>query len=266
MKSFKILTLLALTVLFVSCNDDDAENLDGTYGDAELFFDNGMAGNSLELGHSYINSNNETLTVERLNYIISNVVLIKADGTDYAYPKAESLFVINHETGQQTIHLEQIPAGDYKKVRFGVGVDAAQYALGQEAQQTFWDEAVASQLGTTWDASYRFINFSGTFTSPEVPVATPFSVYLYNSTYYTEITLDLPTTARVRHEEQPSIHIKTDANVLLDGMNPIKLADNITGGSAIVQSLDHNSAIEANITEMFTVDHVHNGEGSHHEE
>jgi len=261
-----IVALLALATLFVSCNDDDAaENLTGTFGDAELYFDNGIAGNDLSLGTSYTNSNGESIAIERLNYIVSNVVLIKEDGTEYAYPKADSYFIVNEAAQQLTMHLEAIPAGDYKKVRFGVGVDDAQYQLGQAAQTGLWADAVSNQLGTTWQQGYGFINMGGSFMAGNVQDDTAFTVYQNGSAHYTEVTLDLPTTARVRHNEEPSIHIKTDVNVLLDGTNKIKLADNITDDMVIVASGANLAALAANTQQMFTVDHVHNGAG-HHEE
>ena len=72
------LALLALTTFFVSCSDDDSNPpIEGTTGDAEIFFDNGVAGDALIIGNTYTNSNGESLTINRLNYIVSNIVFIK---------------------------------------------------------------------------------------------------------------------------------------------------------------------------------------------
>ena len=261
--------MLALAACFVACNDDDStENLNGTFGDAELYFDNGINGNDLALGTPYANSNGETLTINTLNYIISNVVFIKGDGTEYAYPKSDSYFVVNEETQQLTVHLEALPAGDYKKVRFGVGVDDSRYQQGQTAQQDFWNLAVANGLGTNWASGYRFIAMQGTFTSASVTNAAAFSVYQNGGNNYREITLNLPTTARVRHDISPSIHIKTNINLLLDGTNKVTLGTslNTAGTQATVDTGNTLTKIADNTAAVFSVDHVHNESGDEHED
>lgn len=268
-----IAVVVAAVSLFVSCSNDDDNTkvVEGTVGDAELYFDNGVAGDALVLGSTYTNSNNEALTIDRLSYIISNIVFIKEDGTEFTYPKEESYFVISQEAGLFTVHLEAVPAGDYKKVRFGLGVDNQRYLQGETAQQSFWDIAAANNLTWTWSTGYKFINFEGTFTSSASSEAKPFQVHQGSNTAtdnYREITLDLPTTARVRENEQPSIHIKTNANVLLDGDIKIQLQNNLNGAGTAAAIMGGQNLIDiaSNSLKMFVVDHVHNGEGSHHED
>lgn len=266
-----IAAVIAAASLFVSCSNDDDNSkiVDGTTGDVELYFDNGIAGNQLVLGNSYTNSNNETVTINRLNYIISNVVLIKEDGTEYAYPKEDSYFIINHENNELTVHLENIPAGDYKQVRFGLGVDQERIAQGEVAQQAFWDLAVANNMGTVWANGYRFINYEGTYTDPssghDRHGEIPFYIYQGSSEAdnYREVTLNLPTTARVREGDVPSIHLKTDVNALLDGDNKILLHDNVDENETVTLSGENLVKLADNTLKMFVVDHVHNGAGHH---
>ncbi|MBT0608358.1 MbnP family protein [Aequorivita echinoideorum] len=270
-KTFRNILIASLfSGLLVSCsNDDDTqqETIEG-FGDAELFFDNGMAGDALILGGSKTNSNNETLTVNRLNYIISNVVLIEEDGTEYVYPKNESYFIISQEGDMHTVHLENIPAGDYTQVRFGIGVDELRYLEGETAQQEFWDYAAANNMTWTWSTGYRFINFEGTFTSENNSEPLQFQVHQGSNSAtdnYREVTLNLPTTARVRVDEMPNIHIIADANTIVDGTNKIVLSENLNtaGTNASIMGGENLILIAENTQQMFTVDHVHNGGGSH---
>jgi len=267
-----IAAIIAFTTLFASCNDDDngTPAVEGTIGDAEVFFDNGVAGDALILGNTYTNSNGESLKINRLNYIVSNFVLIREDGTEYTYPKEDSYFVISQENDLHTVHLENIPAGDYKKIRFGIGVDQQRYLQGETSQQSFWDLAAANDLTWTWSTGYKFINFEGSFTSGTVQDNKGFQVHQGSNTStdnYREVTLILPTTARIRQGEEPSIHIKTDAGVILDGVNKISLGSNLNqaGTSASVMGGENLIKIAENTLQMFQVDHVHNGAGSHHE-
>lgn len=265
-----IIAALAAVTLFIACNDDDNGNpvVAGKTGEAEIFFDNGISGNEFVLGIPYSNSNGEALTFSRLNYIISNVVLIDANGNEFVYPKGESYFIINQETGHFTVHLHQVPEGDYKHVRFGIGVDPERYLEGQDAQEDFWTLAIANNMAAIWQDGYRYINMEGTFTSAATTGAIPFSVYQMSSISpynYREVTLTLPTTARVRQGEAPSIHIKTDVNVLLDGTNKIHLNDylNDEGTHSLLSSGPSLLQLALNTTQMFVVDHVHNGSGHH---
>lgn len=271
-----IAAVLAATTLFVSCSNDDdngSKVVEGAVGEAELFFDNGIAGDALDLGNTYTNSNGESITIERLNYIISNVVLIKEDGSEFVYPKAESYFIISEEKGQFTVHLEKVPAGDYKKVKFGIGVDQQRYLQGESAQKSFWDLATANHMTWTWSTGYRFINFEGTFTETSDHgrhKELPFQVHQGSNSAtdnYREVTLNLPTTARVREKELSSIHIMSDINVLLDGDTKILLHDNldVAGTAVSIMGGENLIKIAQNSLKMFKVDHVHNGPGSHHE-
>lgn len=272
---------LAFTGLLTSCSEDDSasdSSLEGTFGDAELFFDNGVNSDALVLGSAYTNSNGETLTINRFNYIVSNVVLIKEDGTQFIYPKNESYFLISEETEAFTVHLENIPAGDYTQIKFGLGIDQQRYLEGESAQQEFWNLASANNMVWTWSTGYRFINFEGTFNPANQAQRheEPGEGGMYNfqihqgsnsaTDNYREITLNLPSTARVRNNEMPNIHIVADANVITDGTNKIILNDNLNtaGTNASIMGGENLIKIAANTLNMFKVDHVHNGAGSHH--
>ncbi|WP_396148742.1 MbnP family protein [Flavobacterium sp.] len=270
--NFKYFALfLTFSILFSACSSDDdtAENLDGTFGDVELFFDNGVNGDALILGNSYTNSNGETLTINRFNYIVSNFILVKEDGTEYTYPKNDSYFVISEETDKVTVVLENIPAGDYKQIKFGIGVDQQRYLEGETAQQDFWNHASANNMVWTWSTGYRFINFEGTFTSSHNADPLNFQIHQGSNSStdnYRVVTLNLPTNARVRQNEMPNIHFIADANEIIDGTTKIVLHDNLNpaGTNASIMGGPNLITVAGNTLNMFTVDHVHNGSGDHH--
>ncbi|WP_341696331.1 MbnP family protein [Flavobacterium arundinis] len=262
--------MIAFASCLTACSSDDSSPVaEGTSGEVELYFDNGVAGDALLLGSSYTNGNGESLAINRLNYIVSNMVLIKADGSEYVYPKEESYFVISAEGNLKSAMLENIPAGDYTKIRLGLGVDKQRYLQGETAQQSFWDLAAGYEMTWTWSTGYKFINFEGTFTSAQYPQEKIFQVHQGSNTStdnYREITLSLPTTARVRQGELASIHFKVDANAILDGINKIKLGENMNqaGTASSIMGGENLIKIAENTLQMFAVDHVHNGAGSPH--
>jgi hypothetical protein len=108
----------------------------------------------------------------------------------------------------------------------------------------------------SWSAGYKFIAFEGTFTTPTVTTAKEFKVHTgqtgtdYN---YIEVTLDFPENALVRTTITPQVHIMADLSQLIDGTNKINFSESATvmGGAKL-------ALVTANISSMFTIDHVHN--------
>lgn len=252
----KAIAIIAISAAFASCSSDEVA-VTGT-GNLDIEFDNSYGDNDLILStQENTTSNNEVLKINTLKYIISNIVLTKEDGTTYTYPKSQSYYIIDESDSEKRIAgLVDIPAGNYTKVTFGIGVDKAQWDLGATGQGDFLATAQAAGMMWNWSAGYKFVAFEGTFTSPTVTTTTDFKVHTgqtgtdYN---YTEVTLTLPSNAMVRTTITPEIHVVADASKIIDGTNKFKLSDSATimGGSSL-------ALITANLTNMFTVAHVHN--------
>lgn len=258
---FSALIVSAFSVSSCS-NDSNDLNLTGE-GSLTLEFDNSFAGNDLILGAANdATSQNEVLKVSTVKYIVSNIVLYNEDGTTYTYPKSQSYFIVNESDYEsQFLDLSNIPAGKYTKVKFGIGVDQAQFELGAEGQGNFLALAQSEDMLWSWSAGYKFLAFEGTFTSPSVASDTSFMVHTgqtgtdYN---YTEITLDMPT-AIVTPDKAPDVHIVTDVAKFIDGTNKISLTENNSMGmGAMIMGGNQLPLITANLSEAFRVDHVHN--------
>jgi len=265
MKSiYKLSTVLFLSILLASCSsDDDSTQLSGT-GMVKIEFDNSVSGDDLILGSSYTNSQNETLTIERLNYIVGNFRLTDEDGNIFTYPKDTGFFITSEETGKTEVVLYDVPAGKYTSITFGIGVDQEKYLLGAEGQGDLLTEAENNNMMWSWQAGYKFLNFEGTFTSATVTDDTNFKIHMgsHGSSLdnYKETTLSLGTDALVSDDMTPIIHIVANAGNILDGQHKISLTEQ----AVIMVSEEKSPLIATNTSNMFTVDHVHNGDGSSH--
>ena len=267
MKNIKnILAVLAITFLLTSCNDDDNNVLTNISGNGNLSveFDNSYNGNDLILNAANgANSNGEILKITTAKYIVSNIVLTNENGTTFTYPKSNSYFIVDESNASSLfLDLNNVPAGNYTKIKFGIGVDQAQWDLGADGQGDFLAQAQAADLMWSWSAGYKFLAIEGEFTAPTVASETLFMVHTgktgtdYN---YTEITLDLPTKALVRTSITPEIHIIADLSKITDGANKIKLADHNMGGmGAMIMGGATLPLITQNVNGMFVVGHVHN--------
>jgi hypothetical protein len=194
---------------------------------------------------------------------VSNIILEKADGSTFVYPKGDSYFIVDESNeASHVLSLTNVPAGDYTKIHFGIGVDQTQWELGLAGQGDLYTKADAAGMVWSWAAGYKFVAFEGVFSSASVTSDTSFMVHTgkTSSAYnYQQVVLDLPTKAMVRTNITPDVHIFADVAKIIDGHHKIKLEDhNDMGMGAMIMGGDILTDIMHNVSEMFTVDHVHN--------
>jgi hypothetical protein len=260
----KAVAIIAIGLVFSGCSNDNSNDAITGTGNLRVDFDNSFGDNDLILStQANTTSDGEALKINTIKYIISNIVLTKEDGTTFTYPKTESYFIVDETTAaSRLLKLSNVPAANYTKIKFGIGVDKTQWQLGATGQGDFLAIAQAAGMMWSWSAGYKFIAFEGTFTSPTVTKETPFMIHTgqtgtaYN---YTEISLDLPTKAMVRTTIAPEIHVVTDVAKIIDGANKINLsANNTSAMGAMIMGGKNLPLITTNLNGMFTVAHVHN--------
>lgn len=253
-----ILAVTAIAFTMFSCsNDDDTINQVSGEGNLKLEFDNIYGDANFTFNTPYTNSNGEIVKATNAIYIVSNIVLTKEDGSTYTVPKSESYFFVNEADAASTLlNLPNIPAGNYTKVKFGIGVDPDQFAVGADGQGTMWTDAQALGMTWSWAAGYKFVKFEGTVisashTDANYRVHTGKTGDVYN---YSEVTLNFPDNALVRTNITPQVHILTDLKKIIDGTTVINFEDglDVMGGTP-VQLISAN-----NIPTLFSIDHVHN--------
>lgn len=251
-----IVAMMAIVFAFFSCTNDDDSMISGV-GNLKLEFDNVYGDANFAFDTEYINSNGEKIKADKVIYIVSNIVLTKTDNTTYTLPKNESYFFVNEDDAASMIlTLPNIPAGNYTKVTFGVGVDQAQFEAGADGQGFLWTDAAALGMTWSWAAGYKFVKFEGfvnstSHTNAKYRVHTGKTGAIYN---YAEITLNLPDMALVRTTVTPQIHIMADLKKIVDGNTTINFEDGLDAmGGARVQDIMAN-----NVPTMFSVHHVHN--------
>lgn len=134
--------------------------------------------------------------------------------------------------------------------------------LGQNGQGLFWQKAKDEGMAWAWAAGYIFTKLEGHYGTSSVE--TSFINHGGNmgdvaangtADLYREVTLDLPTKARVTKEITPSIHVLADFNQYLSGKKALKLDDS---NEMEMGSSQHLVDVSENLTNMFKVDHVHN--------
>ncbi len=223
MKNFTILLLAVLT--FVSCKKDDEGAAEPTFGNITLDIKNTIDNTDIVLEtNTYTNESAETYKILELKYILSNIVLIKANGEEFKYPVDNSYFLINEEVaGSKKVSLKDIPTGEYTKIKFGVGVDQSKYPLNGMAN--FIPTAEEAGMLWSWSAGYKFIKFEGTYGDSDDAFLIHVGSHGTTLDNYKEVTLDLSSKLNVAESKSPAIALNVDIAKIFDSINTHSLEE-----------------------------------------
>ena len=240
-------------------------------GKVSLQFENYVGNEKLTLGADAnaakaYTSNGQTLKFSEVKYVITNIVLVKADGTKVAY-HTEDLdkggFLINQEnTASLSPILSEIPQGDYKGIEFGLGVKKELNNLSlQDKFPNFYrltgSFKQAQIMHWEWANGYRFVKLEGWYSNATATNDT-LSIHMGSAFKGTKvvgedkkvkeikdeylnvdrdafrfISLDFPKTLSVKKGVTAKVTIKADLDKLVNGTNKITLE----GKVPIVHSL-----------------------------
>lgn len=232
----KYLAISVLSLAFTSCSNDD----NPAANNVTLSFKNTFQDTEIVLGDA--TSSSATINTSEagqvhhfseLKYVISNIRLVKADGTEIPYNinDLDNGATIVNQSNPATLNyvLSNIPSGEYSQIKFGLGVRSDLNTLDQVSFPNFYNAAGANDTAMMWEwgTGYRFTKIEGFYDTDnkEMSIHTGSTVEGTNgdeSTYtqgvdaYRDIVLNLPTHAVVG-SSTPKIVIKADFDKLLSG-------------------------------------------------
>ena len=234
----KKLSLIAISLAFVACNSDDDASV---ANNVKLEFKNTFSDTEIVLSETENTSDaGQVHRFSELKYVVSNIRLVKADGTEVPYNVNDldkGATVVN-QANPATLNyvLSNIPTGEYKQIKFGLGVRSDLNTLDQTRFPNFYALAGANDTEMMWEwgTGYRFTKIEGFYDTDnkEMSIHTGSTVEGTNgdeSTYtqgvdaYRNIVLDLPVNAVVGNKA-PKIIINADFDKLLSGANTITLS------------------------------------------
>lgn len=223
-----ILKLLSVTVLiaFMACKKKGTTK-EGS-GSMTLKFENRVGDEPLVLSDdllqkTYQNANGDDFTVTRYAYYVTNLELIKADGSVHTQDGFKFL-VVQGDEHTYTYELNDIPAGNYTKVKCLLGVDSLHNVSGAQdgaldpLHGMFWDwntgyimaklEGFSPQSGGVNNMlSFHLGGFSGTFSSLK------------------EVTFDLPQSINITATGSPELTLSSDVAKWFSGFPVLKFQD-----------------------------------------
>jgi len=272
MKTIQKISLLSIAFLtvFASCKK---ENKEPVYNDQDLAplsieFDNVVGGKNLYLNtETYTDAAGEDYKISLLEYYISNIIVRKADGTEYVVPQDKSYFLMKEGDEDHEKALVNVPEGDYTSLTFTVGVDSLRNTMDVSKRTGVLDPASPESDGMYWGWNSGYIFFKMEGTSAAAPVDNSgqhmFRYHIggfggYDSPTINNIktvTLDLSARgpAQVRKGKSSNIHLMVDIDKVLSGTTTVSIAQNPT-----VMFSDYSVNIANNYATMFRHDHTEN--------
>jgi len=261
----KFLSLLITAFVafnFMSCEDDKptppANGGGGstTYnaGDVSLEFQNIAGSVFLDAtgATNYVNSTGETFNVELFKYYVSNVKLIKDDGTKYEVPNSYFLIDAN-DTNSLKVNLANVTGGKYTGIEYLIGVDSARNVSGSQTgaldpvNGMFW----------SWSTGYIFMKLEGQ-SSASSNNSFVYHIGGFSGVNRGQRTVSIDFTPSVLivdgGKREAEIHILTDVLEIFKNPNNISIAN----GSNIMMVGPSSSNIANNYADMFSFDHIHN--------
>lgn len=289
MKTLKNYLLLSVfTLAFISCSNNDDNPV---ANNITLHFNNTFKDKTIVLGDATSSTATKNTSAEgqvhhfsELKYVISNIRLIKADEAEFPYNVNDldkGATVVNQAKPQTLDYvLTNIPAGEYKEIRFGLGVKHELNNLDQARFPKFYAEAGANdtKMHWQWATGYRFTKIEGFYDTDnkEMSIHTGSTLngdrddpssWVQGVDAYRDITLTLPNNAIVG-SKAPKITIEADFDKLLSGNTEITLESgnattpNVHSGNKMenmvlfVDNLGGNGS--SDLTGMFSVENVEN--------
>lgn len=279
---FSIL-FVGISIFMVSCGDDDSQQKDP--GVIEIEFDNIALVNGVQrqlslvtpgsADYNYTNGMGQDFNINLLRYYISNIKLEGPNGEvfeDHVHVEAsgtEGIYLVDEsDLSTGVITLSDVPAGEYNKITFTVGVE--ENGVQEGAAGGNLDPATCNMFWN-WNSGYIAVKFEGQ--SPVSAGGTSGSetldannqkgilyhiggwrdvdgtAFVYNNK---TLSFDFDTNARVENGQQPHVHMVFDVLTLFNGVNMI----DFTGNNNVHKPVDGVPAAE-NIPGAFAFDHIH---------
>ncbi len=249
-----------VAISIVSCNDDETTTPSNpgttTYnaGDVGIEFMNiaGTVALDASGATNYVNAAGESFNVSMFKYYVSNVKLIKQDGSKYEVPNSYFLIDAN-DTNSLKVDLANIPGGKYTGLEYTIGVDSARNVSGSQtgaldpANGMFW----------SWTTGYIFMKLEGQ-SSASSNNNYKYHIGGFTGTYSGLRTVSIDFTPSILivdgGKREAEIHIAAD--VLEIFKNPSNVT--IASGSTVMMVGPTSSGIATNYADMFKFDHIHN--------
>ena len=236
--------------------------------DLTLQFDNVAGSKDLVLNSvDYTNASGESFNVSQLQYFVSNVKFVCPNGKEFKVKQDDSYFLIQeHEQATQTLKFK-VPAGEYNKLTFLVGVDSLRNTMPIDKRKGVLDPSSSMDNGMywSWNSGYIFFKMEGSSNAArEDPTGNRkfryhiggfggYSARTINNIKAISLDLSKAGTVKVKKGRNATIHIKADILKTFNGASNLS----IEAHSSVMFS-EYSVKVANNYSKMFFHDRTVN--------
>lgn len=254
-----ILTILAviaaLSFVGTSCkksNDNNTNSVDS--GSLYIHLHTNIDTNEVDgYGTVYTDANGRQISLSKAQLYLSNIRLIKTDGTQYALP---STMIVLKDLETESYFLAKVPTGTYKSIMFNVGLDATTNAKTPTAADSALNHSDMWFGASAQPDGYVFVDLEGNVDTTaagngSTALMQPFIYRIGTNGHLNTVTMpDHTPVYSVAKDESQFVHIIVDYSKLLNGV----LLNNSTNLS-VKTAADNNTAlsntVSSNVPSMF---------------
>ncbi len=244
-------------LLFSACSDDnDSSPLPN--GELSLMFESKFGDQSLTLGTEYTTPEGEQVIFSQFRYILSNVILIQDDGTEYLVP--DSYYFMGQPADgekREMIQVSEVPGGTYIGIKFAVGVDEAT----NSSTDTFEKGELKAGIGMDWgwNSGYKFINWEGTYTNTTLGSQVPFKLHVGTNANYKVVEHIFAQPITISGNGSSMVHFEVMADRVFQGIQFNEIGLNFAEGTftgIMVGPADKAAQVADNYAQMFMLHHA----------
>lgn len=244
--------ILMLTSALVSCKKDEVEQTDAiVFGEVMLHLHNYVDEEEVQgYGFPYSTVDGRNIYLELSQFYISEIELERTDGTIYKVPGKKVLKVQEFEAYE----VGEVPVGNYRSVRFKVGLDPATNAVFPSSSQ---DSLVLNRPemwfgNTPQPEGYIFLSAKGSIdtTSDLSNGLAPFEFNIGTNAHYVQVVMP-DKNFSVLKDEVALVHMKANVHGLFSGIDITKLA-NLKVSTASDNTRALANQIATNISGIFS--------------
>jgi hypothetical protein len=204
-----ILTIFTISILFLSACKKDDDQPAQLKGQTTLTFNAKVGREDFALNKEFI-INGDKYSFIQVRYWVSNVVLTNDKGVSYKVPNAYFLLEENNTIDIQDgsfqyparkrkeVVLPDIPAGNYKSISFGIGVDSV------------FNNNLSLQAGELKGTRINGKN------------STSIAIETGLNTNYRTLKMDLPASVNINAAQATTISFDVDIAKIIDGLDLIE--------------------------------------------
>jgi hypothetical protein len=217
--SIAAMALACTTLLFTSCKKDKSEEpTPSTEQNLTMHLHSKVGTKNANFDSTFTNTAGQRFTIEDYRMYISNIVLIKSDGSEM--PITGKVFLTNPDSDEYDLGM--VPVGNYKGFKFILGLDSATNHSDPSIYPTSSPLSVQTpSIHWSWNSGYIFWKVEGKVDTT-VAQTGPIDVdYLYHiGMDGFKRTIDFTTEAfSVVSGQDQYIHLNFDLNAALSNVD-----------------------------------------------